>query len=248
MGLGMSRLRQGDGATALQHFQSAVKANPKLPKAYMGVGQSYMQMGPDHQQDAVQNLRKALQLNPQLASARLLLSRLFTKQDKTEEALSEIRSLLTFQPDSVAGHMTAGQIYVTKKQYDLARRSFETALNLNPSLPRTSLLGYVEALTAENRLSEARDILKDVPMSNSIAPKLHKLWGDLYYRQGLTQQAAEEYRAAALLASEDGGATAEDDPFMDDQEENWESMIESYREAAAANVAAMGGRRRRGQG
>jgi tetratricopeptide (TPR) repeat protein len=235
-------LKQGDLQKAIEAFQDALNIEAS-PQAYMSIGQVLMRQ--KNYDEAVQELRKALRLDPQLVAARTLLAQAYQKQGNLATAVSELKSALNINPTAWRTYEIVGRIYVQQKEYGAARQAFEAALKYNPELSNASRLGLIEALIEENQLDEASEMLKEIPKLKALEPKKHKLWGDLYQRQGLLKEAAEEYRAATLLAAEEGD-TLDDlsdlDALLED-EERWQEVIEPYRAAANRQVSEAANRR-----
>ncbi|MFO1372795.1 MAG: hypothetical protein U1F42_10525 [Candidatus Competibacteraceae bacterium] len=90
-------------------------------------------------------------------------------------------------------------------------------------------LYLVEALIGTNKLEEAEDCLKKLPLNSEFAGLIHKLLGDIYHQRKQFRIAVEEYRAAVLgvpeLASE--YATLNDD-IDSDRGDDWENLAEIY--------------------
>jgi tetratricopeptide (TPR) repeat protein len=209
----------------------------------MSIGQVLMRQ--KNYDEAIQELRKALRLDPQLVAARTLLAQAYQKQGNLATAVSELKSALNMNPTAWRTYETLGRIYLQQKEYGAARQAFEAALKYNPELSNASRLGLVEALIEENQLDEASEILRQIPQLKALEPKKHKLWGDLYQRKGLLKEAAEEYRAATLLAAEDGNTLddlADLDALFED-EDRWQEVIEPYKAAANREVSEAANRR-----
>jgi Flp pilus assembly protein TadD len=137
------------------------------------------------------------------------MSQIYQEQGNTKAAIDEIESALRMNPTAWSAYQSLGNIYLKQKQYNLARKNFEDAQQLNPKIPVVAKMGYIEALIESNALNEASEILRELPNKKPIEAKKQKLWGDLYTRQGFTKEAAEAYRAANLLAAEQGEVASE---------------------------------------
>lgn len=225
-------LRQGNLEKALELFQDALNISPTSTQAYTGVGQVLVRQG--KYDEAIEQLRKALRIDPQLMRVRLLLAQVYRKQGNLAKTISELKSALNIDPTKWRIYQTMGRIYLEQKEYTAAREAFQQALKLNAQSPHPARLGLVEALIAENHLDEATDILKQMPQLKALEAKKHKLWGDIYQRQGLLKEATHEYRAATLLAAEEGDTLdelAELDALLE-EEDKWQEALEPYRAAA----------------
>ncbi len=246
---GKAYLRQGNLDKALEQFQSVITLDPKAIQAYAGSGQVLARQG--KYEDAVQAFRKALRLDPRMVMIRLRLAQTYVSQEKFPDAISELKTAINIEPNKSITQAELGLIYLRHKEYGAAREALQRAIDLNPQVSAGIKLSLAEALIQENELEQAATILKDLSESKQKAPRLHKLWGDLYHRQGLHKEATEEYRAATLLASKgDTESEMSDslDALEEQDDENWQELAESYRSAADSLVServAKGSNRRR---
>jgi tetratricopeptide (TPR) repeat protein len=235
---GRVHLRQGRFEQAIEEFQTALSIDPTLPQPYRGIGQVLIKQ--QKYDEAIQQLRQAQRLDPQLISVRLQIAQIYQRQGKLAEALSEVQSALNIAPKEWRTYQALGRLYLRREEYNAAIEAFRDVIKLNPEVRPGTRLGLVKALTEDNHLDEAVEILQQVPKSKALEPRKHKLWGDIYQRQGLLKEAAEEYQAASLLAAEQGN-TLEDlasvDALLEEEEEQWEEVLETYSAAAEQRIA-----------
>ena len=88
------RLSQIDKAIARYHKQT--KLQPNSPKIYIDLGNLYRQKGKLPQANAC--YRRAIELNPKYAKARLCLARNLLKMNKQREFIKQMQLALTLQP------------------------------------------------------------------------------------------------------------------------------------------------------
>lgn len=238
VGAGQVHLKRGDLEQALDKFQTAINIDPNYTEAYQGIGQVLARQ--EKYEEALQQWRKAQRLNPQLISVRLLMAQAYNKQGKLAEALSELKSAQNIDPTRWRTYQGLGRIYLQQKEYIAAIEAFQTAQKFNPDIPPIARLAMVRALIEVKQLEEAAEILRQMPRIKRIEPRKHQLWGDIYQRQGLLKEAAEEYRAAALLAAEEGD-TLDDlanwDALLEQDEDKWQEVVAPYKAAADKRVA-----------
>jgi len=240
-------LRQGELELAKAEFQAALDIDPQFIPAYQGMAKVLIRQ--KKYDAALEQLRQALRLDPQRLTARLLISQIYQAQDRLDAAVAELQ-----KTQNLAGRPTArvsqrlGRIYLRQQDYQAAQAAFSEAIDLNPNASPRTKMGLVQASIENNELQEAMEILRQVPRGNKqLAPKIHQLWGDIYQRQGLLQEAAEEYQAAALLASE---STEVPEDLMDleeiesEDEERWTEVVASYQAEAQEQLTAAQTRRR----
>jgi tetratricopeptide (TPR) repeat protein len=238
-------LKQGNLEKAFEVFQDAINLAPTSPQAYIGIGQVLVKQ--EKYDEAIEQLHKAVRLDPQLITVRLLVAQLHQKQKNLAKAISELKSALNIDPTKWFIYQAMGRIYLQQKEFSSAREAFQEALKFNPQVPYPAQLGLVEALIGENQLDEAIEILRPLPRLKSLEPNKHKLWGDIYQRQGLLKEATQEYRAAAMLGAEQGdtlGELAELDVLFEQNNDRWQEVLEPFRAAATQRVSEVQSSRR----
>jgi tetratricopeptide (TPR) repeat protein len=229
-------LKQGNLEKALEVFQDAINLAPTFPQAYIGIAQVLIKQ--EKYDEAIEQLHKAVRLDPQLITVRLLVAQIYQKQRNLAKAISELKWPI---------YQSIGRIYLQQKEFSSAREAFQEALKFNPQVPYPAQLGLVEALIGENQLDEAIEILRPLPRLKSLEPNKHKLWGDIYQRQGLLKEATQEYRAAALLGAEQGDTLselAELDVLFEQNNDRWQEVLEPFRAAATQRISEVQSRRR----
>jgi tetratricopeptide (TPR) repeat protein len=221
---------------ALEQFESALKIDPKLTAGYLGAGQAMVEQ--EKYDDAIKQFSTALRLNPRLVPARQRLALAHSKQHQYTEAIAQLKAALRIDPASVTVYAGLGRIYLLQKDFGAAREAYQEALNLKPEGSLSIHLGLAEALIAENRLAEATKLLTDIPQKDQDSARMHKIWGDLYKRQGLFKEATEAYQAALLVSGSDSLDSLGDLDFMSEEEgAEWEELAESYSVKANSKVA-----------
>jgi tetratricopeptide (TPR) repeat protein len=238
LGAGKIYLKQGNLEKAQESFQDAVNLAPNSTQAYISLGQVLTRQ--KKYDEAIEQLRKALRIDPQLMRVRVLLAQVYRKQGNLAKTISELKSALNIDPAKARIHQTLGRIYLEQKAYSAAKEAFQQTLKLNPQSTDVARLGLVEALIEENDLDEAIDILRQMPQLKALEAKKHKLWGDIYQRQGLLKEATHEYRAATLLAADEEDTLdeiAELDALLEQDEDKWQEALEPYRDAANRQVS-----------
>lgn len=222
---------------SLEQCLAAAKIDPKLTAAYVGAGQVLVRQ--KNYDEAVKQLSAALRLNPRLLAARQQLALAYSKQHKYSEAVAQLKATLRIEPKNVIAHAGLGRIYLLLKDFSAAREAYQEAIKLKPEGSVSIHLGLSEALIEENRLEEAKQVLSDIPQKDQDSARLHKLWGDLYKRQGLFREATEEYQAATLLVSDaDSLDELGDIDFTADLDDSqWEELAEAYSAKTSDKIA-----------
>ncbi|HEY1469176.1 MAG TPA: tetratricopeptide repeat protein [Candidatus Acidoferrum sp.] len=125
---------------ALQHFQTAVAADPTFAPAYAGLATTYSALGlvfhgeppSETRPKTIIAARKALELDPELAEARVLLANALQKDWRWEEAESEYRRALELSPNDAAAHAGLADWLLCQGRREEALASARRAQELDP--------------------------------------------------------------------------------------------------------------------
>ncbi len=230
---GMIYLKQKEVSQATKHFQDALNLDPKSYVSYLGLARVLARQ--EKYPEAIQQFKNCLRLNPRFTKARQGLAQVYSATKQYKEALNELDASLRIEPDKAINHCLKGSVLRGMGNYNDAVQSFKKGIDLNPKTPPGFRLELVESLIESNGLPEASEVLRDVPYADKVAPRIHKLWGDIYHRQGLLKEASEEYRAATVLGSESGqdpNTMPELAILSVEDEDQWEDMVDSFKAAA----------------
>ena len=120
-------------AGALQEFQAAVKADPKLPNVHFGYG--YLLWKASRFNDAEEEFKAELANNPENPLALAYLGDAEIKLNHTETAVPYLEHALRLQPSNATAHLDLGIAYEARGRKDDALREFKTAEKLSPADP-----------------------------------------------------------------------------------------------------------------
>lgn len=203
---------------AQEHIDSAHRIDPKNPIVLLFLG--HLALTRKDIAGAKKHLAEALTYNPRMIRARLQMSSVLRTEGKLDEALTQINAAVRIDPANANVFDSLGKLNLLRKEYGSAREAFEKAISLQPEDEQESLFGLAEALIEEGQLDRAEEALRKVPARLEGRPAIHKIWGDLYEKRGLYQEAVEEFRAARVLSERHTGealaATTTADPAADD--------------------------------
>jgi tetratricopeptide (TPR) repeat protein len=176
--LGFALLARGYAAEAIPHLTAA--------HDFGALGIAQLQNGqPD---EAVENLRRALNKNPGDPDLLFYLG-------KASSALSEqsLDNLLSTYPDSPRAHQALGENYYTLKMYGQAAKEFNEALSLRPDLPGLRLeLGQLYADSSDWDKAEEQ-FRAEAALEPGNAEVAYRL-GDALLQQGKMNEAAAELK------------------------------------------------------
>lgn len=193
---GLTHLQENRPALAVEEFKKAIRLDPKSPYSHKGLGIAYTQLR--RYGDAIETLRKALELNPYYVDVRNDLGTALILSGKREEGKAEFLAAYndpTNPRPEITSHNLANA-YLEEKKYAEAANWFRTSLGRNKQ-NADAYLGLADALLALGRPDEAvtplEGGLKELP--NHVG--LLTLLGDAYYRAGRFTEAKGRLEEAA---------------------------------------------------
>jgi TolB-like protein/Tfp pilus assembly protein PilF len=153
--------------------EAALKAlalDDNLAEAHASLGQISAYYDYDFP-SAEREYRRAIELNPNYATAHQWLAEHLAAMKRNDEALAEIRRALELDPVSVIMNRIYADILVDGRKYDEAIRQYQKVIDLDPNFPTAHyFLGrayeakgmYDEAVKSYTRSAELGTVLKDV--------------------------------------------------------------------------------------
>lgn len=138
---------------------------PSTSVCYFWLGRAYFSNG-DYEA-GIAAAQKAIGLNPRDPDYYALLGACLRGAGKYDEAVAAVMKAIESEPRS-SYYWLLATIYRSQKDYDKAVESFKRAINLNPSDP-DNYLEIARIYLAEDRYSEAEEILKKAPASPAVS-------------------------------------------------------------------------------
>lgn len=90
---GVSLLKRGDFATAQSRFESALEIREDFPEAHNNLAYSLRKQGEEHFEEALSHYNRALELDPDLAEARMYRGALHVLMDDKPAAEKDLEAL-----------------------------------------------------------------------------------------------------------------------------------------------------------
>ncbi len=181
---GLEAQKQGRVEAAVTEFRTVTELAPDAPAGYVRLGGAYIQ---EHEyQQAIAPLKRALELDADLAPAHQLLGYALLVQGYAAEAIPHL--------DRVHEYGALGIAQIQAEQPSEAVKNLQLALERNPNDP--DLLFY---------LSRASQMLSNSSISALAArfpgsARAHQLMGQNYFIVKQLPQAEKEYQQALALA------------------------------------------------
>jgi tetratricopeptide (TPR) repeat protein len=115
---------------ALTNAERAVKLGDSLTLPHTVLGE--IDGGSGREEDAIRELRKAMELSPSNAEAMRQLATVYNNMGRFSEAEALYMRAIQMRPTDVQGHQLAGFFYYQRERYGEAEAEFKKALNLTP--------------------------------------------------------------------------------------------------------------------
>jgi tetratricopeptide (TPR) repeat protein len=196
--LGYADTALGKTDDAADEFRSATEIDPKMAAAFLNLGLTLLK---DHPDEAIEPLRRAVELIPDQAEPKLLLGRALEATGDLGGAAEQ------FQGAESPGHpnfrirVELGGLLLREKKAADAEREFRSALELKPNAGEAEL-GLADSLIAENKLEEAVAMLgtylQAKPKDADVHAERASILGDL----GKNDEALAELDLAAAIRPE----------------------------------------------
>jgi tetratricopeptide (TPR) repeat protein len=129
-----------------------VKKSPDSDLVHTNLAVAYYGQG--RMDEALRELRFALQLNPSNAKAYYNLGNYYNRRGQIDKAIEEYKKAISHRPDSASAHNSLGIAYGRKGLFDMAIQEFEMALRLKPDY-RAARLNLSHAYKQKRLMNEA---------------------------------------------------------------------------------------------
>jgi adenylate cyclase len=163
--------READLGALVEHAERAVAYDPMDANGYLFRSLACSVQG--KRDDALTNLRRAIELNPSLPVARSLLGQFLGIAGRTEEGLRELDTAIRLSPrDPQLWTFHAGRqvVLFVAGRYEEARAASERALEIDPE---------AAAATAYSNIAASSALLGDLPRARSALAETLRAWPDM---------------------------------------------------------------------
>lgn len=188
--------RAADLGAVIEHAETAVACDAMDANGYLFRSLACSLQG--KREDALLNLRRAVELNPSLPVARSLLGQFLGMAGRTEEGLRELDHAIRLSPrDPQLWSFHAGKavaLFVARR-YEEARAASERAIAIEP-----------EAASAHSTVAATSALLGDLPRAHSALAETLRFWPNLTVATlrtvvaSVPEAAVEEYLRGLRLA------------------------------------------------
>jgi len=150
-----------DSDKAVEHFQHAIRLDPTFALAHSGLGASFANRvlkglgGADDYELAENAFSRALELDPDLIEARILMVFIYLSRGEKNKARAEVARLAKQAPNEAAVYFVKGALHRLDGEYDRALRAFAKLGRLDPAARVIASYNRARVLMYQHRLDDA---------------------------------------------------------------------------------------------
>jgi len=186
----------GQNNLALEAYNQSLSNDPNFGPAYFGKAKIHLSLEPETFKEVVEELEKAIILDPSLGEAYIELANIQIRNNELESAQQNLEKAIQILPDSPLISLAFGKISIQKQDFDSAL----TYAILANQQDRTNLESYRflgQAYQAQGMFSESLDPLLVFASHSPTKDPLVLAWlADAYAANNMTEKAIELYNEA----------------------------------------------------
>ncbi len=195
---------QGNMDQVMQHYEAALKINPKLAEAYNNIGNILVKKRKTD--PAIEQFQLALKYNPHLTQAHINLGNALMEKGFIDSAIEHFNRALEQDPEQKETHINLGKALARKGALDQAIGHFHQAIKLDPkSAIAHNNLG--NALAEKGAIDQAIDEFNMTIKLNPNYTDVHNNLGNAYIRKGRLDEALYQYETIITKSRKDVGDT-----------------------------------------
>jgi tetratricopeptide (TPR) repeat protein len=189
--------RNQDYATEVAMWESVARIAPDNGRAHQNLGRAYMMAG--RPQDALESLKRAVEINPYHAKAHVNLGNLFLMDGQVDRAIPHYEAAAEINPELSAPHTNLGALYLNTRDYGKAIEHLRKAVSIDKrdaDARRNLGLAYVRT----GRPDEAIELFREATRIN---PEFADAWCSLglaLERLDRRDEAIEAFRRAVAIS------------------------------------------------
>ena len=148
-------------------------------------------------QGAQNELRRALELDPNYLAAYSSLGALFVNMKQPDRAIAEYRRIIERRPDDAAAYTLIGMLEDSRGNRDAAVENYRKAIELDQNnVIAANNLAWSYAAYGKGNLDEAVRLAQGAVQKYPEMPSFADTLGWVYYQKGLYAAAAEQFQKA----------------------------------------------------
>ena len=131
--LGMANVEVGNYKEAINSYERALAVNNKLGVVNYLLGEALQNAGDANAQRVETNLKRAVELEPSFAAARLALGKFYFRDGRLVQAQSELEQVIKLNPELAGAYYQLGLVYTRLKRTAEAQATMATFKRMNES-------------------------------------------------------------------------------------------------------------------
>ncbi len=131
--LGMTSVEVGNYGEAVKTYEQALAVNDKLGVVNYLLAEALLGLGGSNQTRIEENLKRAVELEPSFAAARLSLGKFYFRTGRFAQAESELEQVVKQAPELAGAYYQLGLVYARLKRTEQAQATMATFKRLNES-------------------------------------------------------------------------------------------------------------------
>ena len=195
--------QSGDFATAESAFREALKASPANALVHFNLGLTLLSL--DRPVDAVEHLRRAVEIQSDLAHAWLALGTAHHRLGRLDASERAFRKAASWDPQQVEARHNLGIVLASQSRHSEAESALREAAALRPG-DATILTALGMTLARQQRLEDAIETLGQVIRLSPRSAGAHINLGVVLGDNSQWDEALEEFETALDLEPESGQA------------------------------------------
>ncbi|HYE13432.1 MAG TPA: protein kinase, partial [Pyrinomonadaceae bacterium] len=154
-------LDTADCDKAVEHFQHAIRLDPTFALAHSALGACYANrvlkgLGDVEDYELAESaFSRALELDPELVEARMLMVFIYLSRGEKAKARAEVARLTKQAPNEAAVYFVKGALNRLDGEYDRALRAFERLARLDPAARVVASYNRARVFMYQHRLDDA---------------------------------------------------------------------------------------------
>src|SRR5205823_13193540 len=154
-------LDAADCDKAVEHFQHAIRLDPSFALAHSGLGACFANkvlkgLGGSEDYELAENaFTRALELDPNIVEARILMVFIYLSRGEKRKARAEVARLSKQAPNEPAVYFVKGALHRLDGEYDRALRAFDKLSRLDPAARVVASYNRARVFMYQHRLDDA---------------------------------------------------------------------------------------------
>lgn len=188
--------REGNVDQAVELLEKTISLQPDA-KALLALGEMRYQQG--QAQRAFEDMRRALELDPQLVAAHYKVSKICLKLDRIDEALHHLRTFVQAQPSSAQARLELGVLLGNQGELEEAEAQLRKVIALSPE-HATGHFNLGVLLGRKEQIDEAMQAFRRTIEFDPKHALGHTALGECLLAKGRPDEAKRHFRRALELA------------------------------------------------